>query len=124
MDENFVYPIKVTKEEEGFFIEFIDFDELVTEAEKEEDIVKMAQEVLALELIDYIDTGKELPKPTPGLKGAIYIQVWLPYYRRLVKEVYVRKNVTIPVWLDLLAKEKNINFSSVLAKGIKEELQL
>ena len=52
----------------------------------------------------------------------IYIHVWLPYFRNATKEIYVKKNVTIPQWLDLLAKESNINYSAALVKGIKQEL--
>ena len=40
----------------------------------------------------------------------------------VTKEIYVKKNVTIPQWLDLLAKESNINYSAALVKGIKQEL--
>jgi len=53
-----------------------------------------------------------------------YINVWMPYHRTKIKEVYVKKTLTIPVWLDMLAKENNINFSATLVKGLKEELGL
>lgn len=35
-----------------------------------------------------------------------------------------KKTLTIPQRLDLLAKEKNINFSAVLVNGLKQELGL
>lgn len=44
------------------------------------------------------------------------------YCRKIAKEVYVKKNVTIPQWLDILAKERKINYSAALVKGIKMEL--
>lgn len=34
----------------------------------------------------------------------------------------VRKNLTIPAWLDTMASRKNINFSSVLQKALVKEL--
>ena len=34
----------------------------------------------------------------------------------------VKKNVTIPQWLDILAKENKVNYSAALVKGIKSML--
>ena len=39
--------------------------------------------------------------------------------RRYEKEIYVKKNVTIPQWLDILAKENKVNYSAALVKGLK-----
>ena len=52
----------------------------------------------------------------------VFIDVWMPYWRTRAKEVYVKKTLTIPSWIDVLAKEKNLNFSNVLVKGLKKEL--
>ncbi|MEI3163752.1 MAG: type II toxin-antitoxin system HicB family antitoxin [Lachnospirales bacterium] len=100
----------------------MDFPDLMSCVENEEEIIPEAQDLLGLTIIDYIDRNMELPQSTKNLKDSIYIQVWLPYYRSKVKEIYVKKTLTIPSWLDLLAKEKNINFSATLVKGLKEEL--
>lgn len=35
----------------------------------------------------------------------------------------VRKNVTIPEWLNELAKENNVNFSQVLTEALEMKLQ-
>lgn len=48
----------------------------------------------------------------------------LERYLELAKETYVKKTLTIPTWLDVLAKAKNINFSSVLVEGLKKELNI
>ena len=96
----------------------------MTCVDNEEDIITEAQELLAVTIIDYKDRNIELPKSTKNLKDSIYVQVWLPYYRTKVKEIYVKKTLTIPSWLDMLAKENKINFSATLVKGLKEELGL
>ena len=124
MEENYVYPIKVEKEEGVYNISFVDFPDLMTCVDNEEDIITEAQELLAVPIIDYKDRNIELPKSTKNLKDSIYVQVWLPYYRTKVKEIYVKKTLTIPSWLDMLAKENKINFSATLVKGLKEELGL
>lgn len=55
---------------------------------------------------------------------AVYVNVYLPYQFSLVKEVYKNKMVTLPTWLEALAKNKNINFSRVLTEGLKKELNI
>ena len=39
-----------------------------------------------------------------------------------MKIAYVKKTLTIPSYLDILAKNKNINFSQVLQEALKEKL--
>ena len=122
MKNSYVYPARIIKDAGSVLLTFPDFEEIVLAEEDEEDLIVAAQEVLALTLIDYIDQGKELPKPSKITEGVIYIHVWLPYFKNIAREIYVKKTVTIPQWLDILAKESKVNFSAALVKGIKEEL--
>ena len=117
MEENYVYPAEV-KEENGLYqLRFIDFPEItLVEEETMDELIRSAQESLALAILDYESIGQELPKPTSNESDVIYIHVWLPYFRNATKEIYVKKNVTIPQWLDLLAKESNINYSAALCR--------
>ena len=41
-----------------------------------------------------------------------------------MKIAYTKKTLTIPNYLDMLAKNKNINFSQVLQEALKKELGL
>ena len=95
---------------------------IMVEEETREDVIKSAQASLALQILDYVDNRKELPAPSECNENVVYIHVWLPYFKNITKEIYVKKNVTIPQWLDILAKESKINFSAILVKGIKAEL--
>ena len=123
MAENYIYPAKMTYEDSLYRIEFIDFpDMIMVEEETREDVIKSAQASLALQILDYVDNRKELPAPSECNENVVYIHVWLPYFKNITKEIYVKKNVTIPQWLDILAKESKINFSAILVKGIKAEL--
>ena len=129
MKENYIYPVKLKKEGDIILVTFPDFPDQVTEAETEIEAVENAQNVIALEIMDNIDQNKRNPEPSEqndiiledGEK-LIYVQIWLPYYRQNVKEIYVKKTLTIPQWLDLMAKENEINFSAVLVRGLKKEL--
>lgn len=129
MQENYIYPIKVKEEEETFLITFPDFPEQMTDAEDEAEVIRSAQEVLSLCIIDNEKQG--IPNPEPSKENeivleegerVIYVHLWMPYFRNINREIYVKKTLTIPQWLDLLAKEKNINFSAVLVSGLKKEL--
>lgn len=129
MKENYIYPIRVKEEDGGFLITFPDFPGQMTDAADESEVILSAQEVLSLCIMDNEEQGIANPEPsnedTIALeKGEriIYIHLWMPYFRNINKEVYIKKTLTIPQWLDLLAKEKNINFSAVLVNGLKREL--
>ena len=123
MEENYAYAAKVKKVADLYQIEFIDFPKITLVQEPTMDkAIRAAQESLALTILDYENRGSDLPTPTEQLSDAIYIHVWMPYFRSIKKEVYLKKNVTIPQSLDLLAKESNINYSAAMVKGIKQEL--
>ncbi len=122
MRDNYVYPAKITQENGNMTLSFIDFPDLIAVGESIDEVIEGAQEVLALTLIDYIEQKKELPSPSLLEEKGVYVNVWLPYYRNMSKTIYVKKTVTIPQWLDILAKERGINYSACMVKGIKEEL--
>lgn len=127
--ENYIYPIKVKEEDGTFLITFPDFPDKMTDTDDESDIIRSAQEVLAVCLIDNEDQGIESPEPSKATEiqldngeKVIYVHLWMPYLRNITKVIYIKKTLTIPQWLDMLAKEKKVNFSAVLVKGLKEEL--
>ncbi|EDT73962.1 type II toxin-antitoxin system HicB family antitoxin [Clostridium butyricum] len=131
MKDNYNYPMIFSYSEEGIDIKAYDFDECFTFAENEKEAMESAIDILALTIIDYQSENRKLPMPTSVSKielqkneKLVYINVWLPYFRSKVKETYVKKTLTIPTWIDILAKRNNINFSSVLVRGLKKELNL
>lgn len=122
MQENYVYPARISEMNNKIIIEFIDFPNIIVEENTRDEAIRAAQECMALEILDYESKSRELPQPIEVDGNVIYIHIWMPYFRNSSKEVYVKKNVTIPQWLDLLAKENKINYSAALVKGIKMEL--
>lgn len=123
MKENYVFPVRFLEKEKGRIeIKFLDFPEIIAEADSMEQALKFAQESLAITIMGYWEEKREIPKPSFSQKDVTYVQVWMPYYKNMAKEVYVRKSVTIPEWLDILAKKNGVNYSAALVKGIKTEL--
>jgi len=132
MEQNYTYPAILDFSEKDFInIIFPDFDDAVTCMDRDGDYITAAQEFLALTIIDMQSENKVPPKYTKlediklqENQYVVYVNVWIPYYQSKVKEVYVKKTLTIPAWLDILAKNNNINFSAVLVKGLKKELNI
>lgn len=123
MEENYVYPARMSCNDNVYRIEFLDFPDMnLIEEETKEEVIHSAQSYLALEILDYESRKQNLPKPSENENDVIYIHIWMSYFRNAAKEVYVKKNVTIPQWLDILAKENKVNYSAALVKGIKDML--
>ena len=130
MDGNYTYSAIFDYSEEGYInIEFPMFDGLVTSVKRTGNPIRAAQEVLALGIKDYEDEHRDLPDenfiPEVNVNQKIVcINVWMPYHTQSIKEVYTKKTVTLPVWLEMIARKHNVNFSAILVKGLKEELHL
>ena len=134
MKENYTYPVIVDRSDPGYLnIIFPGFDggdpaiPVMTSVKAGDDFIAAAQDTLALEILEYESSGRELPPENMVVSLAegqklVYVNLWMPYHRSTIKETYVKKTLTIPVWLDILAKQQNINFSAVLASGLREVL--
>lgn len=131
MSDSCIYPAIMYREkgEDKIYIRFPGFPELCAYGDTQREAVRQAQKALAMLLIAWDEEKAEPPEPVGEADIAlevgewlIYIHVWLPYFRSAVKEVYVKKSVTIPKWLDELARGKELNFSAALVRGLKEEL--
>jgi len=116
MQDNYTYPCILDYSEEDI-INIIFPDNYIEEA----------QDFLALLILDYEANNRKAPEASREIEiekaqKLIYVNVWMPYHRSKTKEIFVKKTLTIPSWLDILAKKSNVNFSSVLVKALKEEL--
>lgn len=130
MKDNYTYPAIFDYSEEGYInISFPDLPEAYSYAEDENKAIEYAQDVLALTIRDYEEIGRDIPRASVDVHAKkqqkiVYINIWMPYHRSKIKEEYVKKTLTIPTWLNLLALQNNINFSAVLVNGLKKDLHL
>ena len=120
------YPIILTHDAEGGYIVYVPDFKINTEGEDVSDAMFMARDAIGLVGIDTEDAGRELPPPSTlemikKIKGDIYTLVDVDFddYRRKHDNRTVKKNCTIPSWLNEEAIARGINFSQVLQDGLK-----
>lgn len=128
----YVYPaVFVPEEEGGYSIYFPDLDNCFTQSETLEDGIKMANDALCLTLYDMEESNQVIPKAsgirdirTNGDEFTTLIFCDTIEYRKFFNSKAVKKTLTIPAWLNSMAEREEINFSAVLQKALKSELNL
>ena len=122
------YPVVISKEDDGFFyVEIPDFD-IATQGMDIADAMEMARDAIGLMGIDLMDEGKVLPEPNiAGINAAkedivTLVDVDFVEYRRKVDNKAVKKNCTIPYWMNVEAEKAGINYSKLLQDAIMSVL--
>lgn len=121
------YPIILTPADTGFLVYIPDLD-INTEGHNVADAIEMASDAISLWGISTQDMGKEIPPPSDQLPKcgeneiAAFALVDFDAYRRANDMRTVRKNVTLPNYLNELAIQAGVNFSQVLQEGLKQRL--
>ena len=125
------YPVILTPDETSVLAYFPDFD-TGTEGTDLADAIDMSADAIGLLGITLEDEGKPIPSPTPigeisaTEPGDIVTLVAVDFteYRRKHDTRAVRRNVSLPAWLDDAARLANINVSAILAAALKKELNI
>ncbi len=123
------YPIILTQGKK-FVVVFIPDFEINTQGENVAEAMEMARDAIGLMGIDMQDDGKMLPRPTPitEVKAengiTTLIDVDFDEYRRKNEMRSVKKNCTIPSWLNYEAEKRHVNFSETLQKALMEQLNI
>ena len=91
----------------------------------------MAEDLINDLIVSYQDAKKEIPEPStidelkPEDGGTVSWIIADPdEYRKKTDNQAVRKNVSLPSWLNYEAEKAGLNFSSVLQEGLKQALGL
>ncbi|MBU3187215.1 hypothetical protein [Clostridium estertheticum] len=130
MENDYTFPIVVRKVKRCLFVKFNDFDIEEQIYEPEVDYIMESKILLSNILLEYEQKKITIPIPkgiasikiSPNEK-LIFINIWLPFYRT-DSEKYVKKTLTIPSWIDELAKKQDLNFSHILKSALLEKLGL
>lgn len=124
------YPVIITKDKDFFVASIPDF-ETGTQGESLAEVIEMARDAIGMCGCYMQDEKKDIPIPTDignvtkeSSDILTLVDVDFDEYRKKHEMRTVRKNVTIPSWLNEEAESANINFSALLQKAIKAELHL
>lgn len=126
-----VYPIILSQGKEFILVFVPDFN-INTQGKDIADAIAMARDAIGLMGIDMEDENEQLPEPSAlqviqkekETDIVTLVDVDFSEYRRKNDMRAVKKNCTIPSWLNFEAEKAGINFSSVLQAALKQELKI
>lgn len=105
----------------GYVVEFPDLPGCVTEGKNLEDAYEMAIDAASGWVLGELEDGEQIPKASEYkdvvADNACMVNMMLldiDSYNEKYGEKAVRKNLTIPAWLNSFAEKNNINFSKLL----------
>ena len=126
-----VYPVILTKDKDDILIEVPDL-EILTEANNIQEAIVMARDAIGLTGISMQDNGDSVPEPSDiddidvskgtfaevgkGIKTLVDID--FDEYRRKNDNKMVRRNVTLPNWMNRRAEQEHLNVSRFLQDAL------
>lgn len=109
----------------GFVVEFPDLPGCVTEGENLQEAIEMGTDAASGWILDELENGNQIPKPSQykdihctNDEIINFLVLDMDAYEEKYGEKAVRKNLTIPAWLNTYAEKNNINFSKVLQDAL------
>lgn len=126
------YPIIMTKGEK-FIVVFIPDFSINTQGTDIPDSIEMARDAIGLIGTDMEDDGEVLPDASslddvrtnaPSNSIVSLVDVDFDEYRKKNDMRAVKKNCTLPSWLNYEAEKANINFSQLLQQALIQKLNL
>lgn len=109
----------------GYVVEFPDLPGCVTGGKDLKDAIEMAVDAASGWILDELEEGNNIPIASkyeeiiPKENGQINMMMLdIDKYAERYGEKAIRKNVTIPAWLNTFAEKQSINFSQVLQEAL------
>ncbi|MBF1682477.1 MAG: type II toxin-antitoxin system HicB family antitoxin [Selenomonas artemidis] len=124
------YPCEVNP---GFTVVIPDLPGCVSEGASLSEAIAMGEDAASSWVLDELEDGKEAPSasnfsdihPDPDIgEGFVsLLSLDMDAYAAKYGKKSVRKNLTIPAWLDTFAAQKKLNISKVLQDALTELYQ-
>ena len=133
-----VYPTILTQTDDGTVLIEVPDMEILTQGKDYADAIMMARDSIGLKGISMEDAGEKLPEPSDlssvhpdkgtfadeGKGIVTLVDVDFLIYRRKNDNRMVRRNVTLPNWLNQEAEEAKLNVSKVLQEALMAKLNV
>lgn len=123
------YPVILTPAKCGYVVSVPDLN-INTQGKDIAEAVYMARDAIGLWGICEQDANRPVPEPSAtepphnADEMVSWVDIDLAEYRRKHDTRTVRRNITLPAWLDEAAKEANINVSGFIQSALKEHLHI
>lgn len=112
-------------EKEGYTVEVPDLPGCVTEGDDLVDAIEMATDAASGWILGELEDGNNIPSPsqrkdiqTDDDSFINMLVLDMDAYSEKYGSKAVRKNITIPAWLNTYGEKNNINFSKVLQDAL------
>lgn len=130
-----VYPTFIKKDGKDYLV-FVPDMEIFTEGKDFCDAIEMARDAIGLKALDYEDRKVAYPSASDADKAKslakaeadddfdfsdgtlTFVDVDTVAYKNKVRNLSVKKNCTIPAWLNDKAEAQGVNFSRVLQDAL------
>ncbi len=117
-----VYPVVITPDNDFYVVHVPDLD-IGTQGTDLPDAIAMARDAIGLWGICQQDLGKAIPSPSLNISHnndeiVTLVDIDFDEYRRANDNRTVRKNVTIPGWLEYRSEKAGVNYSKVLTDAL------
>ena len=129
MKDLYFFPAVFHSAEDGISITFPDLPGCLPCAQTMEEAFANAKEALQLHVFGMEEDGEDIPIPSqvtaiPLKKGEslAMIEAWMPPFREKMSNKSTSKTVTIPRWLDVIAKREKVNYSHIFQEALKSYL--
>ena len=123
------YPIVLTPTKSGYAV-FVPDLNINSQGKDIAEAIFMARDAIGLWGICEQDAKRTIPEPSATAPSrdknemVSWIDIDFDEYRRKHDTRTVRRNITLPAWLDEAAKEANINVSGFIQNALKAHLRL
>jgi len=127
----YVYPaiFAPSIEDGGYDVQVPDLPGVFTCGDTLADAIDMAEDAVSMWLAYSEDEGHPIPPPSESLNCEApqfinLVKADTDEWRRANDNRAVRKNLTIPAWLNHQAEAAHVNFSSILQDALKSHLKI
>lgn len=121
------YPVLMKRTDDGYYVEIPDMG-TATQGNDIAEAMEMARDAIGLMGIDYQEDGEAIPEPysvefsVDGFDISTLVDIDFLEYRKKLENKAVKKNCTIPYWLNEQAEKEGINFSRLLQEALATKL--